>query len=202
MKLLNTPFTIPLFVILALATVSCNTAKRATNYLNDHNEFAAQYCATNFKGEDSIISVHDTLIKADNKDYTGEIDSLLAQVDETENKRRVDSLRASLSHTVCVQVVDDLQKDNAVLKSRIVALQQAYKPCKPDTLFITKDIVRPRIAYEKSLENDKRHLQDSVLLLTHDNDRLQAGRNWWRLRFFILLGLVIGYGVLKFKRFI
>lgn len=143
---------IAFITLIALGLCSCNASKKAHAYFEDHKDEFATDCADAFP-VDSVSTKSDTvIIKANNIDYTGAIDSLSNSFDSLRNEKYEDSIKATISHEKCKEVVNDRGNAIARLKAQIEYLRSTYKPCEYDTVLIkTTYTIRDR-AKEKSLQ--------------------------------------------------
>jgi hypothetical protein len=119
-------------LIIAGCNVDKRNIKRQHIYNYQYKDETAKDCATLFPVIETTVETK----KADNKDYSKTIDSLLAKADSLKN------LAASLNH-VPNNHADSLRyvQETNVLRNKINSLQSAisviksdYKPCKPDTV--------------------------------------------------------------------
>lgn len=146
------PFIFLVVLLLLLCCMGCTTQRKAINYFNTHELVAATYCAAKFPTTDSIVTRIDTIVKANNKDYSKTIDSLTSAIEAISGEAKADSIKASLSHKDCENVVQKLAQTNNSLRRQIAALKADYKPCLPDTIIKTTDHYITNKAREKELE--------------------------------------------------
>lgn len=118
---------------IALIISACSASKKANNYFDKNLGELAVKCQEKFPNDTIDRVIHDTVLKAHNDDFTKPIDSVKQEADNLQKLlQQSDTIKA------CKEVVAAYKKTVSNLQSNINKLQDNYKPCKPDTLIITK----------------------------------------------------------------
>jgi len=128
---------LPILILLGLFS-SCMTTQKATSFLERYGQLAG-LCAAHYPVIDSQGSRTVTYNPAPNIDYTGKLDSLKVNfADQLQAFRDAASQQAS--DTPCVATIQALQAKYEALQASYMRLQRDYKPCNPDTAYITQNI--------------------------------------------------------------
>ena len=181
----------------------CNTYKKQLAKFNAFadahtNELAAK-CVQHFPVKDSIGKADTVVRKSNNLNYQSKIDSLQSKSDSLQSQLNKD---ASDKSNPCASVAASYSKQITGLNNQIKNLQQAYRPCKPDTVKVTQSIYRLDSAKVVVWENRYKVKADSLLIRTQDlkNSNEQSAR---RLKWnFILGGLLIASVVITILKFV
>lgn len=105
-------------MLLCLLLSSCTTFNRAANYMDKHPADAAGYCALKFPVTEGFSEfVVDSVLPANNGDYTSRIDSL--------NEATLRLLAVAKEHCDTVFVSGPVR----TVTQKVVQLKQGYKPC-------------------------------------------------------------------------
>lgn len=181
--------------------------KVANRFFNEHPDKDAQRCHDHFPVRDSSGDIHlDSVHYAFNIDYTPDIDDLLSYVDslhdDSINRYWIMVLDSSTTEmgNAFRKILLQQQTENDLLKQKLQQLHDAYKPCKPDSLFFTFDhwYVDPTLI----TINDALQKQNSEL-----NKKLAAATSVSKVRLWmliaagaiILLLIVILYNTIRLK---
>jgi hypothetical protein len=186
-------------LIIAGCNVDKRNIKRQHIYNYQYKDETAKDCATLFPVIETTVETK----KADNKDYSKTIDSLLAKADSLKN------LAASLNH-VPNNHADSLRyvQETNVLRNKINSLQSAisviksdYKPCKPDTV-LKKVIDNALVNVWKNKYQGK---ADSLIKVQTKFDIADKKASKFELWFWLLVGIesagIIIYVVIKIYAF-
>ena len=180
-----------LLIVLSLLFLSCNTYQRHLGkfqaFALQHEAELAKLCSTVFPVKDSVGStVIDHVADPHNVDYRKQVDSLKALSDALTDRLKKDTVKSN----PCADIVKGYQKQIAVLNGKITALQVAYRPCKPDTVYRTKTIYRTDEAKLMAMQSKYNISHDSLLTTkVHLTDTKSQSAN--RLRWLFILGGVI-----------
>ena len=128
---------LPILILLGLFS-SCITTQKATSFLETHGQLAG-LCAAHYPVVDSQGTRTVIYSPAPNIDYTGKLDSLKANFSDQLQAFR-DAASQQAGDTTCVATIQALQAKYEALQASYLKLQRAYKPCNPDTAYITQDI--------------------------------------------------------------
>ena len=196
-----------LLLVIVLITASflfsgCNTYQKQLNKFNtfaDANTAAlAAKCVEHFPVKDSVGATHiDSSKKADNKNYQTSIDSLQQLADQLKAQIGKDTS----SGNPCSSVAKSYQTQISGLNAKITDLKNAYKPCKPDTVFSTKEVFRKDEAALTVCANNYNKLRDSLLIVKANlvtEKETSSSRAGWIWKLGLALAAVAGVAVLKF----
>ena len=127
----------------AIILAGCLTQKNLPKHNDKYPLAAAEYYLKKFSPKDSIGKPVDSLVNAENKDYTNLIDSLNNLVDSINMDwtAAVDSATTE-AQELFKEKIEGQQKQIASLMQSIAKLKASYKPCKPDTLFRTNTVYK------------------------------------------------------------
>lgn len=118
-------------ILLSMCNVSCVTSKKAHKYFAAHpNEFGTD-CHNAFPFVETSTTIHDTLIKVNNTDYSKVIDSL-----NNQSYLLIDSLESACNDRES-GMSDYYRKELLKTQKQITAFKAQYSPCKPDTIQTT-----------------------------------------------------------------
>jgi len=171
MKLLTTMITAAAAILLGALVLSCNVQQKAINTFNKNIGLAAEYCANKFPVKDTVIIRKDSI----------SFDTLVLE------NMVIDTIHSVYNDTVFQTVTKTL-------------------PAKTITKTVTqvKEVVRENTARVKQLELSGIACQQENSELREDNEAkavkissLKKERNKWRLYFFILLFVSIGWQTKK-----
>jgi myosin heavy subunit len=186
-------------LILSGCNVDKRNIKRQHAYNYQYKDETAKDCATLFPVIETTVETK----KADNKDYTGKIDSLQAKADSLKN------LATSLSHVPnnhadslrYVQQTNVLHNKINSLQSAISVIKSEYKPCKPDT--VLKKVVD--VALLKVWQNKYQGKADSLIKVQTKLEAADKKASKFELWFWLLVGIeaagIIIYVVIKIYAF-
>jgi hypothetical protein len=169
------------YLLILVLFASCATQKKAEKYYSKHPEELAQVCIDKFPLD--TISKTDTFYqKADNVDYSGIIDSIKDVFDNT-----ISEAPTVVYDSNCIEEYNKLLSNQKALKDKITSLQANYKPCKPDTVRLTKQYTvedkRKLFIVQNDLNKEKKAHNKTII-----------GKHifmWWAIVATILLALVI-----------
>lgn len=182
-------------VIFALLAVSmmlaCNTYQKQLNKFNlfadAHTNELAKKCVQYFPVKDSVGAVKvDSTHKAVNQNYESKIDSLQQLAASFQKGLLMDNETSS----ACSQVSAAYQSRVNDLIIQISKLKNAYRPCKPDTVFKTQTIYRTDEAALAVARNNFTSERDS-LNLVKNNLKQEKETSGKRLTWLFILGWVI-----------
>jgi FtsZ-binding cell division protein ZapB len=182
-------------VVMALAYFlsGCNPTKRAYNGIGKHEpqttsdtlKLAKRFRST-FKPEPPKVIPGKTIVRTITKMDTSKVKNL---------QQKVDSL---LSHVKGCPNLDSLKK---------VIIKQIADDCKPKHIITTKEVTDTIIIESPTLQSTVYILNQQLKECQSQNEKLteklsemKDKRNYWRIRFFILLGIVLLYIALKIYR--
>jgi hypothetical protein len=186
-------------LIIAGCNVDKRNIKRQHIYNYQYKDETAKDCATLFPVIETTVETK----KADNKDYSKTIDSLLAKADSLKN------LAASLNHVPnnhadslrYVQETNVLRNKINSLRSAISVIKSDYKPCKPDTV-LKKVIDNALVNVWKNKYQGK---ADSLIKVQTKFDIADKKASKFELWFWLLVGIesagIIIYVVIKIYAF-
>lgn len=159
----------------------------------------AQTCAEKFpvvaKEGKPIIKY----IPAENKDYTGQIDSLSDALNWMRGLYE-DAINAHMGDTSCQNTIRELQNRNDSLFRAFMDFKGKYIPCKPDTLKLTRVDTVPDLAAIAVRDGQiaTLKLENKVL-----QQKLKTSRKWnWYLGIGLLLSMGWNFRKLIFKMFV
>ncbi|MBV9989382.1 MAG: hypothetical protein JO301_17010 [Chitinophagaceae bacterium] len=160
--------------------VGCTTLKKATEFMNDHPDQAAGYCAEKFPVQDSIGHPEITFGQGNNEDYTGSLDSLkhlvaalLDSLNAITRPAPVDTGQVQQNFAPCAEL--QRYKDIARrLTDQIFSLNARYKPCAPDTIRITLPFYRTNTAMVEHLRGQYAAQRATTNQLTEERDKWKA----------------------------
>jgi len=180
-----------LLIILIAMMGSCSVERKirkAQAVAYEHPDSFANFCAKVYPPKDSIGKPVIQYLPANNQNYTSKIDSLSEDLKEVENRSIADTSEIGKKY----------RGEIGRLKVQVDALRKAYKPCEPDTLYVTNTVYRENTAKVKSLEL-------KLAYVTKDYNEMKVDRDKWKeiaqTRLYWLLGLgglIIVYLILKF----
>jgi hypothetical protein len=163
-----------LMVMLLISIGSCTTAKKATRYMYEHEDVAAKVCSVLFPVKDSIV-VRDTTI----------FDSIYVEPSPYDTTIICDTLEVEKRVTIqCppTKVIKETRyKDTTIYRTNTA--KEAHLQALNDK------------AKETLLEAREQLVKGELLV-----KQLNADKNKWKLRFFILLAAFGAAIVLRIKR--
>lgn len=138
-----------LIVAALLSMAGCYSSKKAAKQVAragiEYPELIAANCANKFpvtaKEGKPII----TYLPADNKDYTGEIDSLSDALNWMRGLYE-SAIESHKGDTSCQNTIKELQNKNDSLIRAFMDFKRKYIPCKPDTVKIYRTDTVPDLA--------------------------------------------------------
>jgi FtsZ-binding cell division protein ZapB len=184
-----------IFMALAYFLCGCNPTKRAYNGIGKHEpqtasdtlKLAKRFRST-FKPEPPKVIPGKTIVRTITKMDTSKVKNL---------QEKVDSL---LSNVKGCPNLDSLKK---------VIIKQISVDCKPKHIVTTKEVTDTIIIESPTLQSTVYILNQQLKECQSQNEKLteklsemKDKRNYWRIRFFILLGIVLLYIALKVYRII
>ena len=180
-----------LLVILIAMMGSCSVERKirkAQAVAYEHPDSFSKFCGDVFPPKDSLGKPTVVYIPSNNQNYTSKIDSLSEALKQAELKASKDTSEVGKKY----------RGEIGKLKVQVNALRKAYKPCEPDTLYVTNTVYRENTAKVKSLEL-------KLASVTKDYNEMKIDRDKWKeiaqTRLYWILGLgglIIVYLVLKF----
>jgi hypothetical protein len=190
-----------LYLFIACLLTSCMSTEKATGYLANHREDAANFCAQQFPvkvtTEATAVVDSTTYLQtvADLKHYSDSVIDIAEQKNDS-----IDKLKALVKDLgdrgmLSAATVDVLQAQiNGIHKTDVSNLRQKtttqivyqVKPCKDS--IIVRTVENTAKSEAATLRGDR--LQD-------EKDIMTGHRDWWRKWFFILLGIDIFYIALR-----
>lgn len=178
------------WIILLVLLSSCLTQKKVNNWLDDHEQEAAGYCATKFPP--------DTLTKTviENIDSAGYFDAYMNM------SYLADSLMSEIERKAATATPDNPYKPNIDSIRRVVdkEIRKRLKPCIDTVKVVTNTVIdRARERQLRGVIDEK----DKVISardkrITELEAKVKA-KNKWVWMFWILVALAGGYTLLKLR---
>ena len=125
-------------LFLGFLLCGCMSTNKAIGYLEKKGKLAGT-CADHYPVVDSAGKTTIVYRPADNVDHTKQLDSLKNDFDQQLQAFK-DAQHAQAHDTGCVRTIQELQRQYENLRDQYLDLKAKYKPCNPDTAFITKDV--------------------------------------------------------------
>ena len=180
-----------ILIILIAMMGSCSVERKIRNAQSvayEHPDSFANFCAKVYPPKDSLGKPVIQYLPANNQNYTSKIDSLSQALKEAEIRSSADTSEIGKKY----------RGEIGKLKVQVDALRKAYKPCEPDTLYVTNTVYRENTARVKDLEL-------KLASKSKDYDAMVVERDKWNdsanKRLYWLLGLgvlIVVYLGLKF----
>ena len=180
-----------LLIILIAMMGSCSVERKIRKAQAVAYQFPdsfAKVCSTLYPPKDSVGKPTIQYLPANNQNYTSKIDSLSEALKEAEIRSSADTSEIGKKY----------RGEIGRLKAQVDALRKAYKPCEPDTLYVTNTVYRENTARVKDLEL-------KLASVTKDYNEMEVDRDKWKeiaqTRLYWLLGLgglIVVYLGLKF----
>lgn len=172
--------------MLAISLTSCSTLEKQKAkfhaFAYAHPEVLAEDCARLFPAKDSIGEpVITGVAKADNKDYSGQLDSLQAMVNELTSRLNSPDSNKRL------KVDPETQRHIIAMEKKISALAANYTKCEPDTIMLEKPVFRTDAAKEALYQERLRDMttQRDVAIKEKDEYKDKAQTRLW-----VIIGIV------------
>lgn len=136
-------------LILALMLSGCYSQKKASKQIAragiEYPELIAANCAEKFPVTAKEGKPIVTYLPADNKDYTGKLDSLSDALNWMHSMYE-GAINAHKGDTSCQNTIKELQNRNDSLFRAFMDFKRKYIPCKPDTVKIYRTDTIPDLA--------------------------------------------------------
>lgn len=162
-------------LIICLATTSCLTEQKATNFLRDRGRLSS-ICAAEFPVKESTAT-KTTHLPANNSGQRRAIDSAVEAGNDIITRLRADSARAADSiSTSCAALIAPYMQQIRDLQLRI----RNTKPCVPDTIRTDSVIIRENTAALDSASRYSRKLEAQVYTLDAMLSDANKDASWWQ----------------------
>ena len=168
--------------------------KKANQFFDAHPVKDAERCHAHFPLNDSIGDMHlDSILKANNIDYTNSIDDILQTIDSLEkdsiNRYWIMALDSSTTEQgeAFRKILLSRQNKYAQLRDSVQKLRNAYKPCEPEKLYYTSE----HWYIDPMLQTINDALQKQISDAAKKNDALQRelknAQSTNKIRFWMLI---------------
>lgn len=121
-----------LLILIAMLSGCATRKEKSLAYAAQNPKEFAQFCGDYYPPNDSVGKPTIVYIPADNKNYQQDIDSLSKAIETLKNEVNVDERDCAKEYK---PIVDRLSK-------QVKDLKEAYKPCEPDTAYVSTTVYR------------------------------------------------------------
>jgi hypothetical protein len=148
-----------IWIATAVLFASCSASKQAHRYFDRNpHEFAGD-CADAFPLRDSTAEKIGPVRQADNPNYQHAIDSVAQEVAHLKAQVQADTSLTAAGYRGQIGALEKIVKK----------LRDDYKPCKPDTLTVTREIYRENTA--RLVAESQRHAETTAYLEAAEKER-------------------------------
>lgn len=165
-------------ILALIVMMGCYSQKKASKQIAraglEYPELIAANCAEKFPVTAKEGKPVVTYLPADNKDYTGKIDSLSDALNWMRGLYE-SAINAHKGDTSCQNTIKELQNKNDSLFRAFMDFKRKYIPCKPDTVKIYRTDIIPDLAAIAVRDG-----QISSLKVDNSNlsQKLKTARKW------------------------
>lgn len=166
-------------ILLALLLFGCSAEKKRLRQVEKAKIVAyqnpkdfAEFCATVYPVKDSIGEPIIKYVKADNKEYSDTIDSLISALNRINEKVEKDTTASAKVY----------KNEIANLSKQLSDFKKAYKPCIPDTVFRDNVIYKENTAKIVDLTNKLASVSEELKqskLSDEKHEKLAQKRLFW-----------------------
>ncbi len=183
-------------ILIMILCSSCNTYQKQLNkwtlFSDAHPNLVAERCAKDYPVKETVgATTIDSTHRANNVNYSKNIDSLQTAADALVQRMKKDSINGTQAAQGAVEYY---KQQMTGLLNQISQLKQIYKGCKPDTVYKTKIVYRLDQAALTVANNNNQKLRDSLNLVKSqlkDEQDTSAKKTKWLLA---LGGILLALG--------